>query len=82
MKNTLGLLLVGAAVGVAIGVLMAPDKGTKTRKKIFEGAEDLAEELKNKVKASNKKFDEYAEAAEEAIDKINRKLKNAEKAYS
>ncbi|MBA3681240.1 MAG: YtxH domain-containing protein [Bacteroidetes bacterium] len=82
MKNPLGLLLLGAAVGAAVGILMAPDKGTKTRKKIFEGAEGLTEELKDKIRLSNKRIDEYAEAAEEALEKINKKLKAAERSYS
>lgn len=82
MKNSLGLLLLGAAVGAAIGVLMAPAKGTDTRKKVFKGAEDLADDLKEKIRMSNKKIDEYAEMAEETIDKINKKLKAAEKSYT
>lgn len=82
MKNAIGLLLLGAAVGAAIGVLMAPAKGSDTRKKVFKGAEDLVDDLKEKIRMSNKKIDEYAEIAEETMDKINRKLKAAEKTYS
>ena len=61
---------------------MAPAKGTDTRKKVFKGAEDLADDLKEKIRISNKKIDEYTEMAEETIDKINKKLKTTEKSYT
>ncbi|MBA2612762.1 MAG: YtxH domain-containing protein [Bacteroidetes bacterium] len=82
MKNPITLLILGLVIGAAAGILIAPEKGSKTRKKIFEGAEDLAEDFKDKIRSSNRKIDEYAEAAEEALDKINRKLKAAEKSYT
>jgi gas vesicle protein len=40
-------LLVGAAIGVVLGVLFAPDKGLKTRKKIKREIEDTSEKLQN-----------------------------------
>lgn len=40
--------LAGAAVGAVIGVLMAPDKGTVTRKKIMKQSGDYTDALKDK----------------------------------
>ncbi len=54
-NNVLGVLL-GTAVGVGIGMLFAPDKGSVTRKRIADGAVSAkdtilteAEKLKNKA---------------------------------
>jgi len=50
MANTKTLLgfLAGAAVGALAGILLAPDKGSETRRKISEKGTDLADGLKNK----------------------------------
>jgi gas vesicle protein len=64
--NTLLAILAGAAIGAVAGILMAPDKGSKTREKIKDGFDDATKNLKSKIntateelksKASNSKFD-------------------------
>ncbi len=47
--NSLLALLTGVLVGVGIGILFAPDKGTKTREKIIDGFQDAKDDLKHKL---------------------------------
>ncbi len=46
--NTLVAVLAGVVVGAGIGILFAPDKGSKTRKKVKDGYEDAKNELTHK----------------------------------
>lgn len=60
-KIILGLL--GAvAAGIAIGMLMAPDKGSELRKKLGEKAGDLASSVGDLVTTAKGKFDEVTGA--------------------
>ena len=41
-------LIAGAAVGAVLGILYAPDKGSVTRKKLKDKAEDLGDKVSEK----------------------------------
>lgn len=62
-SNSALALLVGAAIGVGVGVLLAPEKGSKTREKIKDKMNDVIDELKSKVA-------NLTHASEEEISKI------------
>jgi len=47
-NNSILALLAGAVVGLGLGILFAPDKGSKTREKIKDGLDDLKDEAKSK----------------------------------
>lgn len=53
-KTGIGVgILAGIVIGVGIGVLVAPDKGSQTRKKIKDGYGDAKIGLKNKFETAS-----------------------------
>ncbi|HEY9005771.1 MAG TPA: YtxH domain-containing protein [Ohtaekwangia sp.] len=51
-------ILAGVAAGAVMGVLLAPEKGSRTRKIIQRKGEDLADALNDKI---DDKFDELVD---------------------
>ena len=67
-KVLLGVLA-GAAAGALLGVLLAPDKGSVTRRKIAEKGEDYADALKEK-------FDELMGSMTERFNEVKEEAKH------
>jgi gas vesicle protein len=73
-KNGNGImaLLAGAAIGAAIGVLFAPDKGSETRKKMKDGFDDLKDQAKSKwgslEEETKEKFSETKDNLKETVE--------------
>lgn len=66
-------VLLGATVGAALGILFAPDKGSRTRRRILNGAQDLTEDLTTKFKEQVDNFRNKAEEfAEDTMGDLNK----------
>ena len=61
--------LVGAAVGGALGILLAPDKGTETRRKIMEKGSDLGDTISDLGETIKDKVNEMVGGVKENFSK-------------
>jgi gas vesicle protein len=69
----------GVAVGAILGILFAPHKGSKTRKKILNKGKDYADELKSKfdgvLESVTEKYDSLLDEAKEYVSEEENSLK-------
>jgi gas vesicle protein len=59
----IGALILGAAIGGALGILFAPDKGSETRKKLSAKGDDLTDAMKSKLTA-------FQEEVKKEVEKV------------
>ncbi len=80
-KVVLGALA-GLALGAALGILFAPEKGKTTRRKISKKSRDFAEDMTDKF---NELIDTLSHKFEGAKDEVKMKMEDgkarAERAY-
>lgn len=82
-KNFIGGFIAGAALGIAAGMLLAPDSGQRTRKKIVDGSIKLKDDLMSTVDVSlenirrqfNSRIDQLARTGKQNIDEASEKVK-------
>jgi gas vesicle protein len=81
-KVVLGILA-GVAVGAALGILFAPDKGSSTRKKILKKGGKYKDDLKKKFNKLIDSFgDKYESLKEEAAQAAENGKTATEKAVT
>lgn len=66
--------IAGAAAGAITGLLLAPEAGGETRKKLGKKAGDLASELEHSWEANAKRFKELTDAALSEVEKYSKQI--------
>ena len=82
-KNLIGGFIAGAAIGIAVGMLLAPTEGKQTRKKIVDGSVKLKDDLVGTVNESieklkdqfSGKIDQLAKEGKQKVDYTSEKIK-------
>lgn len=65
-------VLIGTAIGAAIGIFLAPAKGCETRKKIAEKGEDFINAIKDNFSSFiNEISDTYTQIKEKFTDAVS-----------
>jgi gas vesicle protein len=78
-ENTkvLGALVLGAAAGAVLGLLFAPDKGSEIRKKIAGSAEDIIDQLTEKINEGKEALTGLKDKAMNKAEELKNKAGNA-----
>lgn len=81
-QNTVIGILGGIAVGAIAGILLAPDKGSKTRAKIAESAEEtkdnIIENINSATDSFSEKIEELKKVGNDILEKGKTKLSKVE----
>ncbi|MVN22792.1 YtxH domain-containing protein [Mucilaginibacter arboris] len=79
--ETLGVFLLGTAVGAALGILFAPEAGEETRNTLVETATNSWDSIKEKIKTGEDELNQYKDQAVEYKDQVVDQAKSKVKEY-
>jgi gas vesicle protein len=75
--------LAGVAAGAVLGILFAPEKGSRTRKQILNRGTDYADDIKEKfediIDSITQKYETAMHDAEEVVEKGKTKYNDAKR---
>ncbi len=82
-KSLMSGMVMGAALGVTAGLLLAPSSGEKTRKKLAKGSMKIKKNVQEYIQGSlqelkdqvNERIDQIASRGKETINHVSEKVK-------
>lgn len=77
MSNSSKILIgfiAGAAIGGLLGILMAPDKGSETRRRIVEKGNDLGDSLVDFGESVKDKFNDVVDGVKGSFNKTKNSM--------
>lgn len=76
MSNSKALVsfLVGAAVGGALGILLAPDKGAETRRKLMEKGSEFGDSIADFSDTVKEKFNGVVDSVKDNFSKTKNSM--------
>lgn len=80
-SKILGALVLGAAAGAVLGLLFAPGAGKETREKIKDNAEDLIDELEEKINEGKQTLADISERIFGKAEDIKSKFEEEAQAH-
>nr|WKN38167.1 YtxH domain-containing protein [Tunicatimonas sp. TK19036] len=72
--KTLVAFLLGAIAGTMAGLLVAPNSGQKTRKRLNKSANDVLYDLEDAWEESAERIKDLADSAVDELEKYSKKL--------
>jgi gas vesicle protein len=63
-------IVTAAAVGAVVGMLFAPEEGTKTRENLRKGANSLADELLDALNRGKEQFDGFKDQVKDKASEL------------
>jgi len=80
--KTLSALLIGVAAGAILGVLFAPDRGDKTRSKLFKMATNAGDELEELVDEGTNYAKRKMDEGKDKVSKLASDVQNKANEYA
>lgn len=80
MNNTSKIVLgtlAGLTIGAIAGILFAPEKGSKTRKKIMDKGNDYMKDIKSTIDSVKNGAEELLEEGKEKFEEVKKNVKNS-----